>query len=298
MDENLQPGLDPARTDPEPARLSACIITYNEADRIVDCIRSLQFCDEILVVDCGSIDGTVALARGCGARVLHNPWPGYRSQKQFAVNQAAHDHVLSVDADERLTAELRAEILALRAAGFPRFAGWTVPRLTEYCGVFLRHGNSYPDRTIRLFDRSRGSWAGYEVHESVKAEGPVGELAGHLEHFSYRDLDDHLRRMNRYAALMASEMQKAGRHKGLGAVILNPLWRFIRGMIIKRGYLDGWRGFAFHMVEARYVQEKYLRMWLDSHVDGRSFVRGRLLARPTLEAGAAPETRSAIEERL
>src|SRR4051794_16888642 len=123
------------------ARLSACIITYNEADRIVDCIRSLDFCDEVLVVDSGSIDGTVALARGCGARVLHNPWRGYRSQKEFAVNQAAHDHVLSIDADERVTAELRAEIQTLRAAGFPTFAGWTVPRLTEYCGVFLRHGN-------------------------------------------------------------------------------------------------------------------------------------------------------------
>jgi hypothetical protein len=104
--------------------------------------------------------------------------------------------------------------------------------------------------------------------------------------------------MNRYAALMASEMQKAGRHKGLGAVILNPLWRFFRGMIIKRGYLDGWRGLAFHVVEARYVQEKYLRMWLDSHLEGRSFVRGHRLARPSVEAGATPETRATIEERL
>jgi glycosyltransferase involved in cell wall biosynthesis len=266
--------------DSTPSRLSACIIAYNEADRIGDCVRSVSFCDEVLVVDSGSTDGTVDIARQCGARVLYNAWPGYRSQKQFALTQATHDHVLSIDADERVTPALRREIEALRARGFPGHAGWSIPRLTEYCGRFLRHGNCYPDRAIRLFDRRHSLWAGYEIHESIKAEGPVGRLSGHLEHFSYRDLDDHLARMHRYAALMADELQRAGRHTGLATVMINPLWRLFRGMVIKGGWLDGWRGLAFHLIEARYVQEKYLRLWLASRAAGSSFVRSRVKPRP------------------
>ncbi len=270
-------------TNQTPARLSGCIITYNEAHRIVDCIRSLDFCDEVLVVDAGSSDATAKLAAHCGARVLTHRWPGYRSQKQFAVDHAANDFVLSVDADERVTPELRAEIVSLRAARFPGFSGWTIPRLTEYCGRFLRHGNSYPDRTIRLFDRRLGRWSGYEVHESFKVTGPAAALSGHLEHYSYRDLDDHLGRMHRYATLMAGELQRAGRHKSLGAVMVNPLWRFLRGMIIKRGFLDGWRGLAFHIVEARYVQEKYLRLWLASRSEGQEFLNHAVPPEPTEE---------------
>lgn len=252
-------------------KLSACVITCNEADRIVACIDSLSFCDEVLVVDSGSTDATRDLAMQRGARVIDHAWAGYRSQKQFAVDQAQNNHVLCIDADERVTAELRAEIEALRAAGFPHFAGWSIPRVTEYCGRFMRHGNAYPDRITRLFDRRRGGWAGYEVHESVKVTGPVGRLAGHLEHFSYRDLDDHLRRMTRYATLVSEELFRSGRRVGAGTVLLRPLWRFIRGLVFKRGLLDGWRGVAFHFVEARYVHEKYLRLWLAGRQAGRAF---------------------------
>jgi glycosyltransferase involved in cell wall biosynthesis len=295
MKSNLNQDSPDVRSQQTPARLSACIIACNEADRIADCIRSVAFCDEVLVVDSGSVDGTVEIARRCGAKVIYHPWTGYRSQKQFAVNQAAHHHVLSIDADERVTAELRAEIEALRAQGFDGFAGWTIPRLTDYCGKFLRHGNTYPDRTVRLFNRRFGSWAGYEVHESIKTEGPVGRLNGNLEHYSYRDFDDHLRRMQRYATLMADELIRAGKRKGLGAVIINPLWRFVRGMIIKRGFLDGWRGLAFHLVEARYVREKYLRLWLSSRAEGRKFVQSRLKTNAISEA-PAPATTPAQEE--
>jgi glycosyltransferase involved in cell wall biosynthesis len=256
-------------------KLSACIITLDEADRIAECIRSVSFCDEVLVVDSGSRDGTTDIARACGARVLYRPWSGYRSQKQFATDRAAHHHVLTIDADERVTPRLRREIELQRNGGFAGPAGWTIPRLTEYCGKFLRHGNAYPDRTIRLFDRRVSTWAGYEVHESIRCEGEVGSLQGDLEHFSYRDLDDHLERMHRYAVVMAIEMQRHGKRKGLSAVIVNPLWRFLRGMILKGGFLDGWRGLAFHLIEARYVQEKYLRVWLASHLDAADFVRGR-----------------------
>ena len=241
--------------------LSACIITRNEADRIEPCLAALSFCDEIVVVDAHSSDATRAIAERCGARVIERDWPGYRSQKQFATEAAKHDWVLSVDADERVTPALRAEIEALQAAGFVGPRGWTIPRLTEYFGLFLRHGNAWPDRQIRLYDRREALWVGYEVHEKVAVSGPAGALRGHLEHHAYRSLDDQLGRLDRYAGLMAEQMHAAGRRAGLAQVVFNPWWRFLRGMFLKRGLLDGWRGWLFHFAEAGYVRRKYLRLW-------------------------------------
>lgn len=141
-------------------KLTACIITYNEADRIESCLRSVSFCDEIIVVDSHSTDATRQIAGSLGARVIERDWPGYRSQKQFAIESSGYDWVLCLDADERVTAELRQEIETLRGRGFPGHAGWSVARITDYFGRFLRHGNTYPDRLIRLFDRRRGGWIG------------------------------------------------------------------------------------------------------------------------------------------
>jgi glycosyltransferase involved in cell wall biosynthesis len=244
--------------------LSACIITYNEADRIEACLRSVAFCDEILVVDSHSTDDTRARAAALGARVIEREWPGYRSQKQFAVDAAGYDWVLCLDADERVTPALRAEIDALRARGFPVAAGWSVPRITDYFGRFLRHGNAYPDRLVRLFDRRCGGWAGYEIHENTQIRGTVRRLRGHLEHFSYRSLSDHLNRMQRYADLMAQALYARGRRCGLTPVLFNPQWRFIRGYLLRLGFLDGWRGLVFALIEANYVRRKYLGLYMRS----------------------------------
>jgi glycosyltransferase involved in cell wall biosynthesis len=243
------------------AGLSACVITRNEAGRIAPCLASLSFCDEILVVDSHSTDATREIAGGLGARVIERDWPGYRSQKQYATDAAAHDWVLSVDADERVTPALRAEIEALRAGGFAGARGWTIPRLTEYFGRYLHHGNAWPDRHVRLYDRRAARWAGYEVHEKVVVAGTVGTLREPLEHHAYRSLDDHLMRLDRYATLMAQQMYAAGRRATLLQVLLNPAWRLLRGLVIKRGVLDGWRGWLFHIAEAGYVRRKYLRLW-------------------------------------
>jgi glycosyltransferase involved in cell wall biosynthesis len=246
------------------SKLSACIITFNEADRIEACLRSLAFCDEIVVVDSHSSDATRALAAGLGARVIERDWPGYRSQKQFAVDAASHDWVLCLDADERVTGALQAEIVALRAADFAGAAGWSMPRITDYFGRFLRHGNAYPDRLVRLFDRRRGGWAGQEIHENTRVDGPVAPLQGHLEHYSYRSLTDHLNRMARYADLMAGAMYARGRRCGLLPVLLNPQWRFVRGYFLRLGMLDGWRGLVFALIEANYVRRKYLGLFIRS----------------------------------
>ena len=244
--------------------LSACIITYNEADRIDDCVRSVGFCDEVLVVDSHSTDATRERAAARGARVIERDWPGYRSQKQFAVEAAHNDWVLCLDADERVSDELRAEIESWRQRGFGGFAGWSVPRITEYFGRFLRHGNAYPDRLIRLFDRRHGGWVGREIHENTRVQGPVGRLKGHLEHYAYRSLTDHLSRMQRYADLMGQALYESGKRCGLAKVLLNPQWRFLRGYLLRLGFLDGWRGLVFALVESSYVRRKYLSLYVRS----------------------------------
>jgi glycosyltransferase involved in cell wall biosynthesis len=243
-------------------RLSACIITYNEADRIEACVKSLSFCDDIVVVDSHSTDSTREIAASLGVRVIERDWPGYRTQKEFAVSSAQHDWVLCLDADERVSDELRAEILALRDAGFPKHAGWSVPRLMIYFGRSLRHGTAYPDRLIRLFDRRRGGWIGREIHENTRVSGSVGKLRGHLVHHSYRNLSDQENRLRRYADLMARALYESGDRGGLARSFMNTYWRFIRGYFLRLGFLDGWRGLIFALLEANYVRQKYLKLYL------------------------------------
>jgi len=243
--------------------LSACIITFNEADRIDDCLASLAFCDEVVVVDSGSTDGTRERAAARGARVLERPFDGFRSQKAYAVAQARHDWVLCLDADERVGAELRASIEAARAAGFAGAAGYRFNRLSEYFGAYLRHGNAYPDRVLRLFDRRRGGWrGGREIHEAASVDGPVRWLRGDLEHHPYRSLSEQLAKQERYAQMMAEHLHAQGRRATLGQILLSPWWRFVRGYLLRGGFLDGWRGLLYALVRVEYVRRKFVKLWL------------------------------------
>ncbi|HSE11156.1 MAG TPA: glycosyltransferase family 2 protein [Rudaea sp.] len=243
-------------------KISACVITLDEADRIAACLESLAFCDDIVVVDSGSTDGTRELAAARGARVLERAFDGYRTQKEFAVRAARHDWVLCLDADERVTPALRAAIEAARAQDFPA-AGYRFARATEYFGAFLRHGNAYPDRVLRLFDRRRGGFRGErEIHEHASVDGPVQTLAGDLEHRAYRSLSDQLARLERYARLMAEHQHAGGRRAHLYNIACNPFWRFLRGYILRAGFLDGWRGLVYAYVEANYVRQKFIKLWL------------------------------------
>lgn len=254
------PAAAPASTRP---RLSACIIAFNEADRIGDCLASLAFCDEIVVVDSGSTDGTRAVAEHAGARVLVRPFDGFRSQKQFAVDQCAHDWILSLDADERVDPRLRASIEAERDAGFVRAAGYRFARMSEYYGRFLRHGTAYPDRVLRLFDRRRGGWRGdREIHEAVSVEGPVALLAGDLLHHPFRSFMQLLDKKQRYARMMAEHDFARGKRATLGKLVLAPAWRFFRGFVLKAGFLDGWAGLVESFVSANYVRQKTIMLWL------------------------------------
>lgn len=243
--------------------LSACIIAFNEEDRIGDCLASLAFCDEVVVVDSGSTDRTRELCERAGARVLQRPFDGYRSQKQFAVEQATHDWVLCLDADERVGERLRAAIEAERARGFAGAAGYRFARLSDYFGRFLRHGNAYPDRVLRLFDRRRGGWRGArEVHEAASVDGVVRTLPGDLVHYPYRSLAQQLHKTERYARMMAEHDFAHGRRATLAGLVLSPAWRFWRGYLLRGGFLDGWHGLVYAYVRANYVRQKTVMLWL------------------------------------
>ncbi len=243
--------------------LSACIIAFNEADRIGDCLASLAFCDEIVVVDSGSTDGTRALAERLGARVLVRPFDGFRSQKQFAVEQATHDWVLCLDADERVDPRLREAIQAERSAGLARAPGYRFARLSEYYGRFLRHGTAYPDRVLRLFDRRRGGWRGErEIHEAVSVDGAVATLDGDLLHHPYRSFMQLLDKKQRYARMMAEHEFAKGKRASLTKLVVSPAWRFIRGYVLRGGFLDGWPGLIESFVSANYVRQKTIMLWL------------------------------------
>ncbi|AAM38638.1 glycosyltransferase [Xanthomonas citri pv. citri] len=250
----------------ERPRISACIIAFNEADRLRDCLTSLAFCDEIVVVDSGSTDATAAIASAHGARVLQRAFDGYRSQKAFCVAQASHDWVLCLDADERVSDTLRASIIAARDAGFATTAGYRFARLSDYFGRFLRHGNAYPDRVLRLFDRRRGGWRGKrEIHEAASVDGPVETLPGDLIHYPYRSLMQQLAKTQRYAQMMAEHEHARGKRATWSKLVLAPAWRFWRGYLLRGGFRDGWHGLIYAYVRANYVRQKTIMLWLLQH---------------------------------
>jgi len=252
---------------PERGRISACVIAMDEADRIGECLDSLAFCDEILVVDSHSSDATRTIAAQKGARVIERDWPGHVAQKEFTIRQARHDWVLCVDADERISPALRAEILRLRDAGFPGEAGWRCPRLSSYLGRWMRHGGWYPDLQLRLFDRRRGHWGGNDPHDKVILDGRAGRLDGELLHHPYRSFAEHLRTIDRYTTIMAEGLHARGRRARKRDLVLRPMARFVRYYLIKRGFLEGWRGLLQACLAAYYGCLKYAKLFVIQHAD-------------------------------
>lgn len=244
-----------------PPRVSACIITLNEEDRIADCIRSVDWCDEVVVVDSHSTDRTRELAAGLGARVIERDWPGHVAQKEFAIRSARNDWVFCIDADERVSPALREEILRLRERGFDGATGWKMPRMSSYLGRWIRHGTWYPDLSLRLFDRRHGHWGGNDPHDRVELEGPpAGRLKSRLLHHPYRNLGEHLQTIDRYTSIMAQGMWERGRRARLSDVVLRPGVRFFRFYFLEAGFLEGWRGLLLAYLAAYYVRLKYAKL--------------------------------------
>jgi glycosyltransferase involved in cell wall biosynthesis len=239
-------------------KISATIIASNEERNVARAIESLRCCDEILVVDSGSTDRTVEIAAKHGARVIETHWRGYAAQKNFAAEHAAHDWILSVDADESLSEALDAEILQLKKSD-PECDGYTMPRLAQYLGRWILHSGWYPDRKVRLYHRARAHWAGDFVHESVRVNGRIGHLQYDLLHFTCGSLSEHIKTMDAYTTLAAEQFVSQGGKVTHARLLLNPLWTFFNTYVLKRGFLDGFEGLAIAYMAALYNFLKYAK---------------------------------------
>jgi hypothetical protein len=202
----------------------------------------------------------VAIARGRGARVETRGWTGWVDQKNYAAGLASHDWIFSLDADERIPPSLAGEVRALLTTE-PPCRGYRVPRVTFHLGRWIRTTDFYPDFQTRLYDRRAARWTGRHVHESVAVDGPVGQLVNELQHYSYRDLRDHLDRINHYTTLAARQMHESGRRAGVMDLELHPPAAFLRNYILRRGFADGGVGLTLSLVNSYAVLLKFAKLW-------------------------------------
>ena len=254
-------------------KISATIVAFNEERNISRAIRSLQLegcADEIVVVDSGSTDQTREIAASLGARVVEEPWRGYAAQKNFAASIAANDWILSIDADEELTPALASEMAALKSlADRSEISGWTMPRLAQYLGRWIRHSGWYPDRKLRLYRRDRGSWKGEYVHESVEVSGRIGQFQGDLLHYTCDSLDQHVRTLDRYTTLAAQALTASGKPAPFRRLVVDPPWTFFRSYFLQKGFLDGGHGFVIAIMASYYTFVKYAKArGLPRHLPG------------------------------
>ena len=241
-------------------KVSVTIITLNEAEHIADAIDSASWADEIIVVDSGSTDDTVDIARRKGAAVSVRPWTGYVDQKNHAATLAAHDWIFSLDADERIPPPLAGEVRTRLKAG-PEHHGYRMPRATFHLGRWIRTTDFYPDYQLRLYDRRAGRWQGRYVHESVEVDGSFGYLANELQHYSFRDLTDQLDRINHYSTLAAKQMHEAGRRTAVQDLLLHPPAAFLRNYVLRYGFVDGAAGLTISLMNSYAVFLKFAKLW-------------------------------------
>ncbi len=243
------------------ATISVCVITFNEEHNISECLKSVQWADEIIVVDSFSTDKTVELAREFTDRVMQREWPGHVEQKNFALDQAGCDWILCVDADERVSPELAAEIQDILRDSDRSETGYTVPRKTYYLSRWIKHGGWYPDRKLRLVRRGKAKWDGTDPHDHLYAQGPVGELKGDLIHRTYRDISDHLKTIDTFTSIAARELLAAGKGRAFFSMILRPPARFLKMYLLQLGFMDGMAGLLVAVLGSYYVFLKYAKLW-------------------------------------
>jgi len=246
-------------------KISACITAGNEEDKIRRCIESLGWCDEIVVVDSFSTDRTVDICKEYTDRVYQHEWLGYIGQKNLIREMAQYPWVLFLDADEEVSPELRDEILAEFEKGPGPIMGYQFPRQVYYLGKWIRHGEWYPDIKLRLFRKDHGRSEGQEPHDHVVVNGPVKTLKGHLRHYTYDDMRDHIETVNRFSTITAQEKSLQGKRFRWIDVIFRPPLRFIKAYFLRRGFMDGAPGFIIAIVSAFGVFVKYAKMWELEH---------------------------------
>lgn len=241
-------------------RLSATVICRDEAAKIRGCLESLAFCDEVVVVDSGSTDGTLEIARELSDRVFEHPWPGYVAQQNYALSLARGEWVLALDADERVRPDLAAEIRQA-LAGAPPVEGFLVSRHVRYLGRWIDHSGWYPQWRVRLFRRDRGRWQGTDPHYEIVVEGRLGRLQGEIDHYTYDDLEDHVRTLNRFSSILAREHRARGRRFSWLALGVRPPLEFLKKFVLQRGFLDGPQGFFVAALSSFHVFLKQAKLW-------------------------------------
>ncbi len=248
-----------------PKSLSIVIVTLNEAANLPRTLKSVRGLGEIVVVDSGSTDATVEIAGRAGARLFNEQWKGFAAQKNSAIAKATGEWILSLDADEEVSTALAQEITALLASE-PQFTAYRIKRLNHFLGSPLRHGGYWPDPKLRLFRRGAASFEERPVHETMRSDGPVGELKGHLVHHCYPTIEDYVEHMNRYSTIAARALVAQGKARRgwlwlKWNAVLNPLATFVYNYVFRLGFLDGRAGLLQHLNHSVYIHWKYAKAW-------------------------------------
>lgn len=241
--------------------ISAAIITYNEEKNIERCIKSLDFVDEIIIVDSLSTDNTCNLAKKFGAKIIPQKFLGHIKQKQLAVEHCQHDWVLSLDADEEVSPELKASIIKLFSTKKSFANGYQVKRKSFHLGRWIEHGGWYPDKKLRLFNKNFGHWGGYNPHDKVIINGDIENLEGDLLHYVFKDLAQNIQTNNSYSSIMAQDLYKNGKKPSFLKLLFKPFGKFIEVYFIKRGFLDGMPGFIIAVGAAYSMFLKFAKLW-------------------------------------
>jgi len=239
-------------------KISVTIITLNEEKNIRACLESVKWADEILVSDSGSSDRTVEICKEYGARVFNDRWEGFGRQKNLIAERARNNWILNIDADERISPQLHEEIESVLSEG--DFDGYNIPRKNFFGDKWIRHCGWHPDCNLRLYRKDKGKFNERDVHEAVKVDGEAGYLKAPLEHYTYRDISDYLRRMNRYSTLAAEEMFKKGRKAGYFDILFRPLFTFLKMFFLQKGFMEGGTGLVLSGLYASYTLSKYAKL--------------------------------------
>lgn len=241
--------------------ISVCVIAQNEEDHIGACLQSANFAAELVVLDGGSEDRTMEIAAAAGAEVYERPFDGWVAQKNAAVQRAKYDWIFSLDADERISTELRAEVLALFQNAEPDVCGFDMPRRAFHLGKWIRGGGWYPDRKLRLFCRQHARFAGRDPHDYVQYEGEIRHLNGDLLHYPYSNFQEHVSRMDRYTTAAARAAFEQGRRYALTRMVCTPPLRFLKSFVLRGGFRDGQAGLVLASMAGTYELLRYAKLW-------------------------------------
>jgi glycosyltransferase involved in cell wall biosynthesis len=241
--------------------ISVCIITLNEEKNIENCLRSVRWADDIVIVDSGSADKTLEIAKRYTDRIIYNQWKGINEQRNFTLNNARYDWVLALDADEIASQELYREVKSILGSDNDYYDGYLVPRLTYYLGKWICHGGWFPDRKMRLFKKAKARYIGTNPHDHCRVDGNIGRLSGLIVHYTYKNFSEQIETINSFSNEVIKNLEKDGKRFDLFRFIFHPLWKFFECYFLKRGFLDGVPGFIIAIATAFYIFTKYVKLW-------------------------------------